>query len=133
MGRLLNPGVGELVDRLTILQLKIRHGAPQPGSGALDHFRDEEAQINMLLNRMRWPSSDHAMVLSMKLQQCNAQLWELEDQLAQYAQQGSGTPDDCGRCANIAVNIWRANRARNTLIHRLNVLAGGAESAREKM
>lgn len=126
MGRLLNPGVGELVDRLTILRLKILHGAPQPAgaSGAFDHFRAEEAQINMLLDRMGHPASNDVLVAQMKLQQTNAELWQLEDQMAAYARARDVLEGDTPyACTRVATEIWRLNRHRNTLINEINQLA----------
>ena len=124
MGRLLNPGVGDLVDRLTILRLKILQGIRRGDNHA--HFLDEETQINMLLDRMGYPADNDVMLLGVKLQQCNAKLWELEDRMATYAQRENLTHvlTADALIADLAINIWRMNRERNTLIHEINKLAG---------
>lgn len=136
MGRLLNPRLGELLDRLTILRLKILHGAPQPGSGALDHFRMEEAQINMLLDRMGYPNDNDVLLCAVKLQQCNAKLWELEDEMAEFSKvDGWGdkyTDNVAFAIANTAVEIWRMNQERNRLIYEINQLTGD-KSGPEKL
>lgn len=133
MGRLLSPGLGELLDRLTILRLKIIHGQQkQGGTGAYKHFEAEEAQINMLLDRMGHPDDNDVLLLQVKLQQVNAKLWELEDEMARYANLGNLAefPASQQDCATTAINIWRFNRERNALVYEINTLAGcnpGAE------
>lgn len=129
MGRLLSPGLGELLDRLTILRLKIIHGQQkQGGTGAYKHFEAEEAQINMLLDRMGHPDDNDVLLLQVKLQQVNAKLWELEDEMAVFAVADTAVIDlvDSIRCSTVAVQIWRMNRERNALIHEINTLAGCA-------
>lgn len=123
MGRLLNPGLGELVDRLTILQLKVLHA---PAGAATSHLSAERAQIQMRLDAAGWPRNDKAVVLGAELLQCNAQLWELEDCMERYAGYANlaDHPVSQDDCATVGVTIWRQNRRRNGLIQRLNELAG---------
>lgn len=118
MGRLIDPGIGELVDRLTILRLKLLH-APQ--DVATSHFQSEEAQIQMRLDALGHPASDDVLVAQVQLLQQNAQLWRLEDRMAEYV----AHPDNDDRAvAMTAIAIWRANRRRNALIQQINTLAG---------
>lgn len=126
MGRLIDPGVGELVDRLTILRLKILHGAATPG--LCDRFLPEESQVQMRLDRMGHPTSEDTRLLALKLQQVNAKLWHLEDLMAAFAKEDAWLQNKAG-CAATAVDIWRMNRERNALIHEINLAAGTPRSA----
>lgn len=74
--RLINPGVGELVDRLTIIQLKLLQHGPQ--------FRQElEALVNQLSlgseDRHGWAAIPLRAIT--RLAAVNAVLWQLEDDL----------------------------------------------------
>lgn len=123
MGRLLNPGLGELADRYTILQLKIEH-APDRRNTA--HFHTEQAQVLMHMERhgadvLNTPKVRTALG---RLSGVNGQLWDYEDRMARYATVDHLRHDDPHQVANVAVEIWRLNRQRNELIAEINTLAG---------
>lgn len=129
MGRLLNPGLGELADRFTILQLKIFHGDPRNTT----HFHAEQAQLLMRMEGMyaNLLHGTQTAALIDQLRDVNKRLWTLEDQMAEYAKRTSpwtGEREAVG-CANTAIQIWRANRTRNALIDDINKLAGNFQGA----
>ena len=126
MGRLLNPGLGELADRLTILELKLGHAPP---GVAVEHFREEHAQVQMRIdNPLKYVRERLRIVAAIRnLKAQNAVLWELEDRMAASA------PDihaqDYREVAILGVDIWKANRARNRIIAEINALAGTPRGA----
>ena len=129
MGRLLNPGLGELADRLTILELKLGHAPP---GVAVEHFREEHAQVQMridnLLKYVRERLRIVAAIRNLKAQ--NAVLWELEDEMAIYARPEDGYTDNIAfAVAAVGVRIWKANQARNRIIAEINALAGTPRGA----
>lgn len=127
MGRLLNPGLGELADRFTILQLKVFHGDPRKTS----HFHTEQAQILMTMERQYAGILDGSAVQAQinTLREANKLIWRLEDRMAEYAKKYTTgaepvTEADVRACAAVAVDIWGANQDRNLRIDELNRLAG---------
>lgn len=117
MGRLLNPGLGELADRFTILQLKILHALPDRTA----HFRQEQAQIQMTLER-KFAGVPYANLLDALLS-TNRRLWQYEDRMATFA---ASAIDEfqCRDIALLAVNIYITNQERNRVIGELNHLGG---------
>jgi hypothetical protein len=117
VGRLLNPGLGELADRYTILQLKILHGDPTN----VQHFHAEQAQVLMTMERHASLNSDQVRSLIVYLRTVNGELWTLEDQMAVYAKALLVDPPVV---AALGMTIWKLNQERNQLIQRINVAAG---------
>ena len=122
MGRLLNPGLGELLDRSTILFLKIRHA---PAHQPTDHFDREAREVHTLAERYLQgvPDTVAATIEQARehLFDANHHLWHLEDLMASFAAVATPNVHDCARTA---VEIWRTNRRRNALIAEINTLAG---------
>lgn len=127
MGRLLNPGLGELMDRFTILQLKIMH-AP---IGTTTHFHTEQAQIQMLMERVWSPIDKETDGLFDRLLETNKHLWGLEDEMAKYAKRENFTYGDRSNAviAQVAIEIWRFNRERNLVIDEINKRVGHFQGA----
>lgn len=123
--RLVNPGTGEISDRLTILALKIRAG----GDAGKDvtHFEVERAA---LLTKI------HARTLNaqwfdafVELGAVNAFLWQAEDDLRGH--RANLTPVDAKEgiriyhtVAHLAVRIQELNDRRAALIEQINKEAG---------
>lgn len=130
MGRLLNPGLGELADRFTILLLKILHAGRRP----VAHFHAEMAQVQMQMERVAAQHTDsNGPGLSMQaietaiqeLRAKNTELWNLEDTMAGYVRAKpwwDGTVPY--QVAETGVAIWKANQERNQIIQEINRLAG---------
>ena len=132
MGRLLNPGAGDLADRLTILMLKLQYANLNADT---THLHAEQAQVQMLLERQlgitlvtHWAEIRVTCWAEIaQLARLNRQLWELEDRMAEIADTTAPRRPrtwDAEVVAEIGIQIWRANRARNAQITRINELAG---------
>lgn len=127
MGRLLNPGIGELVDRLTILTLKCAHA---PLDSDPSHFHTELAEVQMRVDRFlsAHPEAPERRIQAKvaELRTINTQLWQLEDKMAAYARPTYVIVDarKAQTIAEIGMTIWRANQLRNVTIGEINALAG---------
>lgn len=117
MSRLVNPGTGEISDRLSILALKIRAGSD--AAKDVTHFETERAA---LLTKI------HARVLNamwfdafVELAAVNAFLWQAEDDLRAYRADPRRSPDEV---VQVAFRIQALNDRRAMLIEQINKEAG---------
>lgn len=126
MGRLLNPGLGELADRLTILELKLGHA---PAGMDVEHFRAEHAQVQMRIDNLLKHVQQRLLIVAhvRQLKAQNAVLWELEDRMATAAKDVHA--QDYREVAVLGTDIWRANQIRNQVIAEINALAGTPRGA----
>lgn len=121
--RLINPGPGELIDRETILQLKI-NAATDAGKPA-SHFLAELEAIQKLSRPFRRSGEEwEAWLLSMT--NINIRVWQAIDNL-----RATGT-DDFRAAAYWGREALYGNDDRAQLIHEINA-ACGVESGREKL
>ena len=129
MSRLVNYGIGEVSDRLTILTLKILAGTEQ--GKEVNHF---EIERTALLQKI------HARTLNamwfdgmLELAGINAMLWHAEDDLRALRQRWEmkvatynvGDVEDVQR---IAFRIQALNDRRAELVSQINKEAGDGES-----
>lgn len=120
MSRLVNFGLGEVCDRLTILALKILHGEVK-GIDVTHFQRERAALLPKLLaaSAGRWTEhySDLAAV--------NSALWQAEDRLRGYKQEGTKVShrEEIIECA-FRIQEWNDRRA--ALIQSINALVGDA-------
>ena len=123
--RLINYGTGEILDRLTILDLKIQHG----GEGQVDHFRNERSA---LLAKAAPQNTQAWFPLALKLAMVNGLLWRAEDELrslrnrpeparAQWVGFGKTWIEEV---AGVAVRIQELNDARALCVQEINKLTG---------
>lgn len=128
--RLINLGLGELADRLTILALKIAHG--QQASKDVAHFVTER---NALLVQVRTAATDPGLEFLFELAAVNAMLWYAEDHLREWRQQFAAEsctsatwvaqePDAAADAVEIAFRIQALNDRRAELVSLLNKSAG---------
>ncbi len=130
MARLINPGTGDLLDRLSILSLKILHAGLLAGKN-VDHFRNER---NALLTMVRaGGGSDKVIEEYQQLGAVNAALWYAEDELRHcrfaHQQEPLGTPGLI-IAVQCAFKIQSLNDERARLIGEINKKSGtdlGAE------
>lgn len=116
MARLLNPGIGDICDRLTILALKILHAGDRP----VEHFVTER---NGLLTKLRASTLNGSWfehVLS--LGAVNARLWALEDEIRRLRRQDD--EKDARTVACVAFAIADLNDERARLVGLINELTG---------
>lgn len=119
MARLINPGTGDLLDRLSILSLKLLYG--QQAGKETKHFRDERNAVLTKINaadRFTGP----VVEAGFELAAVNAALWQAEDELRGYARNAANTnPSIVAECA---FRIQSLNDRRAELISLINANTG---------
>lgn len=110
---------GELVDRITILQLRADRLADP---AAADHARDHLAALTAAQNRFLPPSPELDR-LTAALAAVNAALWDLEDRVRALDRAGDGPA-----FAAAARAIFRLNDERSRLKQRVNDAAAGTRA-----
>jgi len=119
MPRLINYGIGEIVDRLSILALKILHAGSRP----TDHFvRERNALLAQLRGRtLNAAWFEHAVALGA----VNAAIWSTEDELRGYREGDlSDSLTDLVPIRRIAFRLQALNDERSRLIEAINRLTG---------
>ncbi len=128
--RLIQPRLGELLDRLTILRLKIQHGKETT------HFRWEFAQIILLVEeRSEWlapPTRAQMEALEEQLAGVNKAIWRSEDEVRGFRERYLEVPfpltsTDADAAAKAGFQSQQLNDRRSQLIHQINVLTGSAK------
>ncbi len=127
--RLIDPGVGEIVDRLSILALKILFGGEANKDVA--HFQRERTA---LLAKIRGRDATGPWFhLTFELSAVNAALWHAEDDL-RILRTGAANPsvDVVTTVAMLAFRIQALNDTRADLVAAINKEAGDG-NAPEKL
>lgn len=112
--RLINFGTGEIVDRLSILQLKILQG--KPWGRSVDHL---EAERDELRRTLLLPGCQTWYHLAIDLSLVNAISWRLGDQL-----RVAGAKGDMETAGRAAYEQLLLNDQRAELIDRINKVTG---------
>lgn len=120
MGRLINPGVGELSDRLSILALKLLVGG-ESGTD-VSHFQKEADAILVQL-RTRELNGKWFEAYT-KLAAVNACLWHAEDQLRAIRTGPAGYLNQEQSTAALAFRIQALNDQRAACIAAINKETG---------
>jgi hypothetical protein len=114
---------GELIDKLTILEIKAeRITDPEK----LAHVRHERDLLMAALDRAVIPSAE-VIALRAELRGVNEILWDVEDAIRACDRRGDFGPDFVA----LAQRVYRTNDHRAALKRRINVLLG-AEVMEEK-
>lgn len=123
MSRLYNPGPGEILDRLTILALKITygklHGIP------ITHWEEERGALSTALSSCQVKCiADGGGML--ELAAVNAALWQAEDQLRMLRPKLAPLPpwDPVKDAQDVAFHIQSLNDRRAELVTLINTHAG---------
>jgi len=119
MGRIVNVGLGEVCDRLSILALKILFGELKGVD--ISHFQRERAALLPKLSATsagRW--TEHYVDLAA----VNAALWQAEDDLRLL--RADARPTAMELAAQIAFRIQAWNDRRAELVQQINALVGDA-------
>lgn len=117
--RLVNPGTGEIADRLTILALKIQAGKDQ--GKPITHFETEWAA---LLTKVRTRTLNGKWFEAvLELGAVNAFLWQAEDALRDW-RVGHVEQTDMETVAHLAIRIQALNDRRAALVEQINTEAG---------
>jgi hypothetical protein len=131
VSKLFGYGPGELLDRISILELKIAHAERATGT----HFHVEQSACWAELHRRFWTAPETPQQLEPRLQQqeygqrlfaVNRELWKREDEMRRYRRGQEAWNDrvwchTVARCA-IATNTLNAERAE--LVAAINRAAG---------
>jgi hypothetical protein len=128
MARLINPGVGDTLDRLTILALKVVYGTHR-GRDVTAFVSERDALIGALIEQIQGMPpmpAENGLAILFELGAINAALWQAEDELRalrteQELDQASGSLREVVECA---YRIQALNDRRAEMIERLNRRAG---------
>lgn len=126
MPRLVNIGVGEIVDRLTILALKILYAGQQ--GKAIDHFTNER---NALLTMLRGRELNGVWFEpTLSLGAVNGALWQVEDEIRDARRRHVelvADPKELQQLVDtvqVAFRIQELNDQRAGLVEAINKLTG---------
>ncbi len=114
---LVNPTVGDISDRLTILALKRLHGTND--GHHVGHFDREWAALHTMVKARTLNGAWFELVL--ELAAVNAELWKLTD-LMRAVEEDSEV--DYREAGNIGLQILHLNDRRAELVQQINELAG---------
>lgn len=132
MSKLINPGAGEITDRLMILSLKILFGI-EAGKD-VSHFHTEEVA---LLSQIRARTLNGKWFAHVpRLAAVNGMLWHAEDDLREMRKAPGGVIGvvESGRIATLAFRIQSLNDLRAEIIAGINKDAGDAgDGQKEKV
>jgi len=117
--RLVNPGVGEVTDRLTILALKILHRGAE--GKPTKHFEDERNALLVQIRARTLNGSWFEQVL--QLGATNAATWYAEDAL-RALRDARPTDDLLQQAGTVAFRIQELNDQRAAVVETINKLAG---------
>lgn len=117
--RLINFGVGEITDRLSILALKILHA--KPGADT-KHFEDERGSLMAKLAGRNLNGSWYGN--SVELGAVNGAIWHAEDDLRAFRHQDLIDDRDQDDIVPIAFRLQELNDRRHELIAEINKRAG---------
>lgn len=133
--RLLDPDIGEIADRQSILQLKIDAGMKKNISTAA--WEDELHQLDVFLAKkiQSWQrvatagSTDDFSTLNAQLGQANARLWDCEDDIRALRAKHEQSLDQhfVPIIAECALRIIDLNDARCELVRGINAIFGVAQ------
>lgn len=133
--RLIGYGPGELLDRLTILALKIHHGEAE--QAYLGHWKEERTELFKTLDLWKdWAIvRDATLLFTIDLTLVNSLLWRAEDDLRAWRKQGwdtIGAPEAI-EVADLGFRIQALNDRRAGIVMAINTAAGFNPDHREKL
>ena len=115
--RVLNPGPGEVVDRLTIVARKIVEGKEKA-----EHFHKEmEELFHWWENRSFGEVNEGFAKAAYLLAAVNAALWQLEDKVREFRE---GRPPGTADFSQLAFRIQQLNDRRAELVKEINAQYG---------
>jgi hypothetical protein len=116
MPLLVEISAGELIDKITILEIKLQN-ITDPEK--LANIRHEYAQLSAIL-RHEVPQSPTLVALAEALKRVNAELWQIEDDIrGQEKAQNFGA-----EFIALARSVYRTNDRRAALKREINALLG---------
>jgi hypothetical protein len=106
---------GELIDRITILQLKVSHVSDEQKKSRLQDELD-----SLLTLSSEFPAAPQLHTLTEELGALNARLWDIEDSVRLCEKQG----DFGQRFITLARSVYQTNDQRIDVKRRINQLLG---------
>lgn len=120
MTRLFNPAPGELIDRFTILVLKVNNCRKKNLNPY--HFEEEAVEITKYItNKFPDLMLEKPSELRKQLHDVNANLWELEDKIRELHKESK---KDIMRIVEVSEMIMRLNDQRAGLVRQINEALG---------
>ncbi len=132
--RLLNPSPGEVLDRITILELKITAAGKKEINPS--RFIAEKTQLDELLQTWtQWLKEDHVSetvwdTIAMErnsLVAVNTLLWVAEDEIRVLPE------DELAKIGEVGLRIHKLNDSRADIVRRLSELYGAEGEVGEKI
>lgn len=124
MSRLLNPGLGDFADRLSILNLKITDG--ESNGKPITHLRLERVEVLRKITSFNTTSDARWETLHI----INQQIWELISAIEFWGQYWPKISEaDAYAVAGAAIELQGLNRQRAELVRMIS----GAETPKEKL
>ncbi len=114
MPLLVEISAGELIDKITILEIKLRN-IRDPAK--LANVRHEYERLTATL-RKELPQSEALTALTQALQAVNAELWQIEDEIRDRERAQSFD----GQFVALARSVYRTNDRRAALKREINAL-----------
>ena len=108
-------GIGELFDRISILQIKINKVIAEDAKNHVTReleYLNQQAQLLVLDSKQRQDTQDLANI--------NAQLWEVEDHLRKK----ENAQDFDSKFVELARQVYRLNDRRAEIKRKINVATG---------
>ena len=133
MGKLIDPGLGEYVDRFSILKLRLRN------SEDTSYFEAEIKAIEIHIAEVLGGAHSFFAVtgIIVELASVNAELWRVTDDLARMATgpelMHGGKLATVNQLARIAKDLYHLNRRRAHFIQTLNEIEAGEQLPEEKL
>lgn len=125
MSRLVNPGAGEVADRLTILELKLL-AAAEAGRDR-DHWETERTALLTKIHARTLNAAWFDAVLA--LAAVNGMLWHAEDDLRAWRSPDHAyTMADLEQIRILAFRIQTLNDRRADLVYQINKEAGDGDT-----
>jgi len=109
---------GELLDKITILEIKQQRLASEAGRGNVRH----ELLLLEAIRQASLPASAELAALTAELKRINEQLWEIEDAIRLCERAG----DFGERFVGLARSVYQSNDRRSALKRQINTLLGSA-------
>ena len=109
---------GELIDKITILQIKLEQ---LTDAGKLDNVRHELDQLTRIRTQSKL-DNDELSLLEMQLLEINRELWQVEDDLREREQ----ARDFSAGFVELARLVYKLNDQRSALKKKINETTGSS-------
>jgi hypothetical protein len=105
--------LGELIDKITILQIKTRH---LRGSA----LKNASKELNALLDTLEKSGVNIEQSIINALERVNSELWEIEDNIRQKEHENDFSTD----FVRLARSVYQKNDLRSTIKREINITYG---------